>query len=309
VQKSTNLYSFIYKTSRIAIFVGIIIYFYYAFGTGRLTFEKELSVKPLSLFIAFLLIGLNYGLESYKWFLLNTEHKTLVNCFKSVLSGCSISLLVPFKWMSFLGWAYNSEPNQWRRLMWSTFPSAFAQNIITLAFTIAFLPGVFLAQSASIIALYYLFGFFTLIFSTLFYFRFFKTKFDINLFSGRLRLSSLGFENPILMKVLFASFLRYTIFIAQYALLFMAFDVSIDVGIIIVGSALTMGLTSFFPVSFLGKLGIRETIALSVFSVFSQSIELQVIAVTITVWIFNVLIPAAVGGIVIVSQKRQLHAN
>jgi hypothetical protein len=310
VQKPSNLYSFIYKTSRIAIFIGILFYFYYAFNSGRLTFDGVLAVKPLSLTIAFLLIFVNYGLESYKWFLLNTEEKTMLKCVKSVLSGCGISLLVPFKWMNFLGWAYNSEPKEWRKLMWSTFPSAFAQNIITLAFTVAFLPWLFLSQTAiSLVGLYYLFGVFIVVFSVVFYFKFFKSPFNIQLFSGQLSLKSLGFENSVLKRVLMASFLRYTTFILQYVLLFNAFDVSMGISTVLVGSALTMGLTSFFPVSFLGKLGIRETIGISVFSAFSGSIEPQVLAVTISVWIFNVLVPAVIGGGIIVSQKRRLHAN
>lgn len=234
----------------------------------------------------------------------------MLKCANSVFSGCSISLLMPFKWMNFLGWAYNSEPNEWRKLMWSTFPAAFAQNIITLIFTVVFLPYLFLPQTTmSLIGWYYLFSIFIIIFSIVFYFKFFKEPFNIQLFSSQLSLKSLGFKKFVLSKVLFTSFLRYVIFIFQYTFLFRTFDASIDISTIVIGSALTMGLTSFFPISFLGKLGIRETIAMSVFSVFSGVIELQVIAVTITIWIFNVLIPAAIGGVLIVSQKRQIHAN
>lgn len=304
---TAKIYSKVYSFSRWAVLIGLGIYFYYAVDLSKFSFSTGIFVDFFLLAVAVLLMPLNYFLEGYKWHQLNTGNKSLLDSVKSVFSGCGISLLMPFKWMNFLGWAYHAQPKEWRQLMWSTFPAAFAQNIFTGIFTIIFLPLLFNGGATySITFLYYTLVIVLTLFLFLFYYKFFSAPFRVELLGGKVTLQSAGFERKILTRVAAASWGRYLVFLGQYMAVFAALGIELSVYEVLVGTVLTMGLTSFFPISLLGKIGIRESIALAVFGQFLSGFDGHILLATLLIWFVNIVLPALAGGWIIIRNKKPL---
>jgi hypothetical protein len=108
------------------------------------------------------------------------------------------------------------------------------------------------------------------------------------------------------MPLFLWSNLRFQVFSLQYVLLFMAFGYT-DYWFLLVHVWLIFLLTSFVPSLWSGKIVIRETAAIFVFTGSAVAIP-DVILVSLLIWLFNIVLPALVSSYVwLPVSKRPAH--
>jgi uncharacterized membrane protein YbhN (UPF0104 family) len=96
-------------------------------------------------------------------------------------------------------------------------------------------------------------------------------------------------------KVILLSFLRYLAFATQFYLLIRFFGVELSYTTVFLKITLFYLITSLVPMTFWGEIGIKESVAVWVFSGLIYN-SLIIIGVTLLLWIINLLIPALVGS-------------
>ncbi len=102
------------------------------------------------------------------------------------------------------------------------------------------------------------------------------------------------------------AFLRFGVFVLQYALLLKAAGIDITASFAPIGWMLL--LQSFSPAVALLDLGVRGNIALWVFTAFSL-MNNSVLAAVFLVWFINLCFPALVGYFFILQWKKQNSLN
>ncbi len=89
--------------------------------------------------------------------------------------------------------------------------------------------------------------------------------------------------------------LRYGVFTVQFGLLLLIFDVSLPVAAAISSIFLVFFAKTLIPaLNFLGDLGIREASSLYFFSFYTVE-PARIVAVTLTLWCINILLPVLIG--------------
>jgi len=103
-----------------------------------------------------------------------------------------------------------------------------------------------------------------------------------------------------LLIVLLLSFLRYSIFTAQYLLLLELFgiDAPFLTGLSIV--MLIFLIQTVWPLPALVELGIRGNVAIWFLSAFAVA-QISIISATYSLWLINLIIPALIGGLLILN--------
>jgi hypothetical protein len=107
------------------------------------------------------------------------------------------------------------------------------------------------------------------------------------------------FNATILLRILSLSLCRYLVFVLQYYLVFQVFDVNVSwlqcfqaVSILFVFLAIIPSFT------FLTDLGIRWKAGIEIVSIFSSN-TIGIFAGAFTIWLFNLIIPALIGSLLI----------
>ena len=112
-----------------------------------------------------------------------------------------------------------------------------------------------------------------------------------------------NFELRILLRILFLSFVRYWVFIVQYALLFPLFGVVLSFGQVAGGMSVVFLVMAVVPTfTFLTELGIRWEAGIQVLELFSAN-AIGIFATSFAIWVINLIIPALVGSLLILSIK------
>jgi len=112
-------------------------------------------------------------------------------------------------------------------------------------------------------------------------------------------------QSPVILKVniLVLSLLRYSVFCIQYVLLFKAFGISTSI-LFLVGLIATVFLiTTLIPSLLFGKLFVRESVAVFIFSYASIDVSL-IIMVAFILWLINLAVPAILGSLFWLKQKQ-----
>lgn len=268
--------------------------------SDSIDFARFQIVNYSSLIICFLLTPLNWFLEWMKWkeILIAIDEKENSNNFTAFSSGIVSSFLTPSLSGNFLGRMYYFEKNKrWKITVYSLVAN-FSQFLVSILFGIVALKlvPVFLDVNYGIL-------FFLWIISLLLLgFFFFGEKVLKNVSITRLQSLFIQIENgPSRLKLLFLSFLRYLVFVAQYVLALNAFGEKINstlFGLI----AIVFLLITLTPSLFFGKVVVRESISISVFS-FAGMDPLTAAFASFSTWIFNLLIPAMIALIFVKNKK------
>jgi uncharacterized membrane protein YbhN (UPF0104 family) len=111
-----------------------------------------------------------------------------------------------------------------------------------------------------------------------------------------------SFNVQLLGKLLLLSFLRYLVFIVQYYLVFLVFDV--DLPLVAVWSVVSVLFLSMaiIPTIALVEVGLRGEISLQLMALYTSN-SLGVGLTSVTIWLINLVLPAVVGCIFILSVK------
>ena len=284
-------------------------------ATSWLIIRKSFgSVKMFYLFIAVLLIPVNWGLEALKWkrsigHLMNISFK---HAFKAVLSGVSFSVTIPNRIGEYLGRVIYLPEGYRLKAVSATIVASFAQLLITL---IAGCIGMLLLKNYLLVSiipvLWYRFIIYGLTATTLLLLLlFFNIAGSVGWFNRWIKNQKYlylvealrDFSWPILIQLLFISLVRYLVFIIQYFLIFRLFNVDLPAGVIAEVMSVVFLFMAVVPSVALLEIGIRGEICLKLIGLFSAN-ALGTGLTSVTVWLINLILPAIVGSLFLVNMN------
>jgi hypothetical protein len=112
-----------------------------------------------------------------------------------------------------------------------------------------------------------------------------------------------NFKEDALVSILLLSVARYGVFITQYFLLFSLFGMMMTGGEVFTGVSVMFVLMAIVPtLTFLTDLGFRWVAGIQIFKIYTLNTA-GIIAVSFGVWFINLIIPALIGSLLILSIK------
>ncbi len=284
------------------------------------------SWNSISFWLVLLLMLVNYGLEAFKWKLLlkPLEKISFFRAVKSVLAGCSITMLTPNRIGEYGGRILFVKEHNRLRAISLTILGSLSQLLVTIVmgtlgllvlrfydasmYGLDFIPPILantLLWSCSFLSVFFL----------LFYFRIgwlihlMETQNWLGKPLKYVRLLD-QFSGKQLLRILFLSLIRYIAFILQYMLLLSVMEVEISyllsfwlltIFYLIMVMAPTIGFT---------ELPLRATASVEIFKLYSPNI-LGIQAAALGIWLINLVLPAIIGSILILGIKitKENEAN
>ncbi len=276
------------------------------------------SWSDIRFWLVFALMFVNWGIEAAKWKRLISplERFSFFRSLKSVLAGCSITMLTPNRIGEYGGRImYVAEEHRLKAIS-LTILGSISQLTVTMFMGTAGLivlkgfpeSGKFLSSLPWFLDNVVLYV--SLIVTVILLLLYFKVHFFLQLL-GRIRFLK-GvmkyidvvdiFSGKQLLRILFLSFFRYMIFILQYVLLLQVMGVNIAFVLcfwVLTIFYLTMAL---LPTAGFIELPVRATASVKLLSVYSSNI-LGIQAATFGIWLINLVIPAIIGSLLIFGIK------
>ena len=268
--------------------------------------------------IVILLMFINWGIEARKWQLLISplERLSFVKSFKSVLAGCSVTMLTPNRVGEFGGRIiYVSEPNRLKAISLTILGSMSQLLVTLLAGTSGFIVLGLLPETRSGIApgplimqdvVFYI----SLAFTVILILLYFRIKWVVYIM-GRIRFLK-GFVKHIrvldeftgkqLLRILLLSFSRYMVFILQYVLLLNVMDIQVSMVLCFWLLTIFYLVMAIAPTIGFLELPVRAAATLHLFSYYSPNI-IGIQAAALGIWIINLVIPAIAGSLLIFGIK------
>lgn len=273
------------------------------------------SGEAFSLILVFILMFVNWGLEARKWQISVSPIRRIsfMQAFKAILSGVSFSVTTPNRVGEYIGrMLYMPEGSRLKSIS-VTLVGSLSQLLVTFFSGIVglVLLKVRLVEQGILNEFIYRITlamlFFTVIILSLVYWRISIIEALVEKWLKNSRylylIQSLrSFNVQLLAKLLLLSFLRYLVFIVQYYLVFSVFDVHLPV--VVVWSVVSVLFLSMaiIPTVALVEVGLRGEISLQLMSLFTSN-SLGVGLTSVTIWLINLVLPAVVGCIFILSVK------
>ena len=314
---------------KIAISVAAIVYVVYKLRLeGRKSWEALFALAGTDfiwIFISFLLISLNFSLEALKWQRLiahqypNISFKTSL---KAILAGNTTGIFTPNRVGEYAGRVlYLPEGKRWEAAL-LTFVDRICQMIITIwmgAIAFSYLIFYFkteifklfpISETQLYVAIALLFA--CNILSTLaviFPHQFIKkwiSPTSSYLIFRKVRAAVENTSPRTFINVLIISLLRNITFSFQYYLLLMAFgyENTWALGMVLIWGVFLI--KSVIPSISLSELGIRESVAVAVMSIFAIPAATAV-GSTFLLYVFNIAIPAIVGVFYVQKMNNSKH--
>lgn len=277
------------------------------------------SPKQWLVYIVVLLMIINWGLEAKKWQLLMRPIQSLSfkRAFRAVFSGQALALGTPNRVGEYVGRiVYMNDGNRLRALSLSAVGSV-AQVLVT--FFIGFIGLIYvytlLSVSSTIplsLSVLWLKGLLAVIFSSivllwLFYYNlawvtkmFERIPFVAKYSYFIQKLETL--HNKELTKILLLSFVRYSVYVLQYLLLYKFFGININWWQIICLTTVQLLIMTLVPSIALAEVGIRGKVSIALFSLLTNN-SLGVIATAASIWLINLIVPALAGSLLILGLR------
>ncbi len=273
------------------------------------------SVNEPGLWLAALLMLLNYGIEAWKWKLLlrPLESTGLKRSLASVFAGCSVTMLTPNRIGEFGGRILFVKEHNRPEAISLTILGSLSQLMITMLAGIAgliwldfsdidtgrfsWVTGNFLLPASVVFTLLLLFVYFrvgivisvieriTILKSFVKYIRVVRT-----------------FPGKLLLRILWLSFLRYMVFILQYMLILHVMGVHIPAVLSFYLLAVFYLVLAVAPTFGFIELPLRAAASLELLGSFSDNI-VGIQSAAFVVWIINLVIPAIIGSLLIFGIK------
>jgi len=271
------------------------------------------------LWLVLALMPVNWGIEARKWQLAIRPLGGIVyrDAFRAVFTGSTMASFTPNRMGEYLGRIlYIKEGNRMKAIS-LTMACSIAQLMVTLFIGLLGI-GYLRAGSHRVpagsshweLALTVLFWvvLFLLISLTFIYCRFalvasllLKIPF-LRRFSAYIKVLE-NFDATLLLRILFLSFGRYIVFIVQYSLVFPVFGVALGFWQVWGGMSVVFLVMAVVPtLTFLTELGLRWEASIQVLELFSSNV-VGIFASSFAIWLINLIIPALIGSLLIVSIK------
>lgn len=277
------------------------------------------SWQDSRLWLVVFLLFVNWGLEARKWQLLvnRIQHFSFYKAFKSVLSGCSVTMLTPNRIGEYGGRIVYVEEGNRIKAISLTIVGSISQLIVTMVMGCCGLIILRFFSHNNDNALNVLPDFWSAILiylsvgiTAVLLFFYLRISWLVKLIEkipalqkAVAHISVLDeFDNKQLARILFLSFVRYLVFICQYLLLLkvMQVDISdiicfwlISVFYLVLAIAPTLGFI---------ELPIRAKASWEILKLYTSN-QLGVGTAALGIWLINLVIPALIGGLLILSVK------
>lgn len=264
----------------------------------------------ITIFTAF-----NWGLEAFKWKLLT--HKLQPLSFKAAYAAILTGQAVSFSSINRVGESIGksmllSDGNRLKGVVLSFVASA-SQLLVTLlaglVATIWLFPSIRVALQEQLhvsedvlsglyASLFVVVGLFILCYAAI---PFFANKLAKRSFFSKyvfLITSLQSIPKRLLFQLSLISGARYLVFLVQYLLIFTLCGVMIDASTIMALTAILFLILAIIPTLTLAELGIRGKVSLLLFGIYSSN-TLGILAAAGGIWLLNLIIPACLGGIIL----------
>ncbi len=104
------------------------------------------------------------------------------------------------------------------------------------------------------------------------------------------------------------SAIRYCVFSTQFGLLITMLIPELSFIEIFVGITLTYFFTTIIPTSVLGEIGIRGSVAMAIFEIFTEQIT-SIFQISILVWLINIVLPTLAGSFILLNIKSSKNTK
>ncbi len=269
---------------------------------------KEFSLKhPLALGAMIILVVPNLGIEFLKWKLtlktlsVPSEKSDRVQSF---LAGVVMQMVTPNMLGNFLGRIFYYQRRYRVQIILLTLLSNFAQYIASLTFgfvSVLLLSGLLILDDQYFIVPIISIGL-AVSFLIFFFFEKVLNKIKKRQYAVQLK-QNLKQNKDYRFKLLLFSFTRFIVFTTQYVLLMYAFGEKVNGELVLAIWQLYL-LTIIAPSLFLGKVGVKESIALVVLGSIGVN-EFSILFASLTVWLVNNIAPAMFGLIITKNRTRK----
>ena len=273
------------------------------------------SVKIVYLLLAFVLIFVNWGLESWKWKLLVTSVRPIkfFDAYKAVLSGVSFSVTLPNRVGEYIGRMLYQPEGGRLKIISLAIVGGLAQLLVTLfcgIIGLVVLKKELLEAYPQFIIWYQFFLYGLLLVSGFLAIVYFKVSAVVALFSRWLSLHHLlylveslqKFNGSFLLNILLISSLRYSVFLLQYMAMFALFGVDILPGVAISVMSVVFLALAVIPSIALVEVGLRGEVSLRLLGLFSAN-SLGIGFTSVTIWAINLVLPALIGTLFLLNVK------
>ncbi|WP_240773435.1 lysylphosphatidylglycerol synthase domain-containing protein [Pontibacter sp. SGAir0037] len=256
--------------------------------------------------IAALFIPVNWGFEAWKWQLLGQkiESMSFLRAYRSVMVGLTLGFITPNRLGDYAGRVMELKSRARLEAIGAIFIGRFCQLAATV-----------LAGSLGL--LYFIYGMFWELYpgaglSLVLLLIGLNLAILLLLYNARAMVALVAAFKPLrrflryivvmkryssaeMTKLLLLSLGRYAVFLVQFILLLVLFEVKLTLLQYICGVSGTFFLKSVVPsVSLISDLGVRELSAMYLFGLLGQE-RLQVLSASLSLWLLNILVPSAVG--------------
>lgn len=265
---------------------------------------KQLFSKPLLLCLTVFFVGINWTCDALVWrYSINNQIVIqLQKAIKSVLTGHTLNLFLPFGIGDYLGKHY-SLPNSNRiktvvgTMIFNGLQWLVGFQLMSIAFK--FIPQ-FNESSFTNIPLLITIALTTLAITFIF------TNHKSVLIPQKFKYL---LEDFIVLKpkkyilIYLGSVIKFLIYIFQFYLTFLLFDIQLPIKQLIIGIVLILSIKSILPIiNVISELGIREIITILYFENYSMNLKIITMAITY-IWVINNGIPALFGAFQILTLK------
>ena len=283
----------------------------------RLMEIRVIWQKP-SFWLVILLMFVNWGLEAKKWQILISPLETFsfFKAYKSVLAGCSVTMLTPNRIGEYGGRiVYVQEENRLKAIPLTILGSISQLFITVIVGTVGLIIFKYSETEAVLFKLlpamagdFLLYS--SIVASVFLILLYMRVKFLVRIISRMRYMQKIvkyfeqlrSFGRKQLLRILFLSFLRYMVFILQYILLLKLIGVEIawdlcfwilSVFYLVMALAPTIGFT---------ELPVRAAASVELLGLYSNNI-IGIQAASLGIWLINLVVPAIIGSLLIAGIK------
>jgi hypothetical protein len=270
------------------------------------------------LYITIALMLVNWGIEAKKWQVLlrHLQRISFLRSFISVLSGVAFTMITPNRMGEFIGRVFYVREGRRIQAATLTIVGSLSQLIVTLTTGIIGMIILHDQLTSTVelpgLSLYWVNG---LLFGTgavllvLFIF-YFKLSWLVRvaerlpmLQKYRFFIAQLDhFKAAELLYILLLSLIRFSVFVAQYLLLFNLFDVQMLVWQGCCAISVMFLILAIIPMPGIAELGIRGKASIALFMLFSTN-GVGILATTGCIWLINIILPAILGSLLMLNVK------
>jgi MFS family permease len=278
--------------------------------------EAAMGKQQWKLYCMFGLMWVNWSLETFKWqiALKPVQQIGFFRAFRAILAGTCIASFTPNRVGEYLGRMLFVESGNKMLSITPTILCSISQMLVTLIagaiglYLFSSLPFHFQADwlSPSFFRSVMIITAVAAILLGLVYFRFDPLVRKVNdwLQKNQKKFTiPQDFKFTALTGMLFLSMIRYLVFIIQYFLLFSLFGIALTGIQVFTGVSVMFVLMAVVPtLTFLTDLGFRWAAGIQIFQVFTSNTA-GILAVSLGIWLINLIIPALIGSLLILRIK------